>query len=74
MPIPLFQLLANVEPALQPSATKIHLACWNGKEHPLDVYLASGFEEWQSWQNQRNFGLVHRFGHFLPKASLWTGR
>ena len=19
-------------------------------------------------------GLVHRFGHFLPKASLWTGR
>jgi len=34
---------------------KIHLACWNGREHPIDEYYAGNFEEWQEWQNRRNF-------------------
>jgi hypothetical protein len=41
---------------LQPRKAKIHLATWDGKKNPLDEYLAGQFEEWQSYQGQRNFG------------------
>lgn len=34
---------------------KIHLACWNGHERPLDVFFAGKFKEWQEFQNRRNF-------------------
>lgn len=34
---------------------KIHLACWNGIEHPIDVFFAGDFDSWQEHQNQRNF-------------------
>lgn len=34
---------------------KIHLACWNGEEDPLEVYHAGKFKEWQEEQNNRNF-------------------
>lgn len=34
---------------------KIHLACWNGRQDPIDVYFAGKFKEWQEWQNHRNF-------------------
>ena len=55
MPIPLFRLLALDDPEITPMNTKVHLACWNGKEHPLDVYLAGAFEEWQASQKLLNF-------------------
>ena len=35
--------------------TKIHLACYNGKEDPIDVYLRGDFEEWQREQTRKNF-------------------
>lgn len=38
-----------------PRDTKVRLATWNGKENPLDVYLAGGFEDWQCRQARRNF-------------------
>ena len=34
---------------------KIHLACWNGRVHPIDEYYAGNFKEWQEFQGQRNF-------------------
>ena len=37
------------------ASLKVHLACWNGHEHPLDVFYAGTFKAWQEWQNQRNF-------------------
>lgn len=37
------------------SDLKIHLACWNGQEDPLDEYYAGRFNAWQQWQHQRNF-------------------
>ena len=40
---------------IKPDDLKIHLACWNKHEHPLDVFFAGGFEEWQRWQTKRNF-------------------
>lgn len=41
--------------AIEPAATKIHLAGWNGYDDPLDVFLVGRFAEWQSHQSQRNF-------------------
>ena len=38
---------------------KIHLACWNGRDEPIDVYYAGKFEEWQESQGQRNFKCTH---------------
>lgn len=39
--------------------TKIHLACWNGSEHPIDVFYAGNFESWQAHQTRRNFECSH---------------
>jgi hypothetical protein len=49
------KIFSAVFPAFDPRQTKIHLACFNGKVDPLDVYLDGDFDDWQSWQVQRNF-------------------
>lgn len=38
-----------------PEQTKVHLACWNGREHPIDEYYAGTFNSWQEHQTRRNF-------------------
>lgn len=35
--------------------TKVHLACWNGHEHPIDEFYAGRFSAWQEHQSKRNF-------------------
>jgi GIY-YIG catalytic domain len=52
----IFNFLQLLVPELMPEQTKVHLAGWNGRDNPLDVYLAGEFNEWQSWQNGKNFG------------------
>lgn len=34
---------------------KVHLACWNGKEDPINQYYAGAFKEWQEEQTRKNF-------------------
>ena len=51
----LFDLLKVWEPSFEPKRAKVHLARYNQKEQPLDVLLEGKFDEWQEWQNQRNF-------------------
>lgn len=51
----IFSLLSLLDANITPERTKIHLATFNGEEHPLDVYLAGRFDEWQRWQTRRNF-------------------
>ena len=41
---------------------KIHLACWNGREHPIDEYYAGRFKDWQEKQGRRNFNCEHLIG------------
>lgn len=53
-----------------PKSTKIHLACWNSYEHPLDVYFAGRFKSWQEHQTKRNFGCEH----VLSLIDLGRGR
>ena len=51
----LFTLLKTLDPDATPNRCKLHLAVWNGKKDPLDVYLEGGFDEWQSLQRHQNF-------------------
>src|SRR5436190_836602 len=68
----LFRFLALLVPELLPSSAKLHLATWNGKEDPLEIYLAGGFDEWQRWQNRRNFRRRHVVSLIaLPEANKW---
>jgi len=50
-----FSLLSLFNTNIVPSNIKIHLATWNGLDDPKDVYLAGNFDDWQRWQNKRNF-------------------
>lgn len=52
----LFDFLRAQDPTISPKLAKVHLACWNGEEDPLDVYYRGDFDEWQTYQNQPNFG------------------
>lgn len=58
----LIQLLTSLLPSLTVPKTKVHLAQHNGLEHPMDVYLAGDFDEWQSWQSRRNFECEYVIG------------
>lgn len=53
----LFDLLKHLEPTFSENKSKVHLARFNGSEHPLDVFVQGqgNFDEWQSWQDARNF-------------------
>ena len=47
--------LLSIGGRIEPKDFKIHLACFNGNEDPMDVYLAGGFKRWQEEQNNQNF-------------------
>ena len=45
-------LLSDVFPIAEPQQYKLHIARYNGREHPLDVFVRSR-REWQGWQEYR---------------------
>lgn len=40
---------------IEPTEIKIHLAVWNGRDDPIDLYFNGTFKEWQEHQNKCNF-------------------
>lgn len=68
----LFALLRTLDPELTPEACKVHLACSNGTDDPLDVYLQGEFDEWQRWQTKRNFERPHVVSLIqMPVRNRW---
>lgn len=51
----LFDLLKIWEPSFTARDAKVHLARYNGQEHPMDVFISGNFDEWQRSQTARNF-------------------
>ncbi len=51
----LFDVLKLNDPSIDPNSAKLHLACWNGSDDPVDVFRHGRFQEWQAWQRARNF-------------------
>ncbi|QXH49630.1 GIY-YIG nuclease family protein [Pseudomonas fakonensis] len=68
----LLNLLTSLQPALTLHNTKVHLAQHNGHDHPMDVYLAGEFDDWQSWQSRRNFECDYVIGLVeIPGTKKW---
>ncbi|MGL6625143.1 GIY-YIG nuclease family protein [Aeromonas jandaei] len=68
----LFNILSLIHPDITEVDAKVHIACWNGEEHPLDVYFAGEFETWQSRQNKRNFERKFIISLIeLPQTDRW---
>jgi hypothetical protein len=68
----IFELLKIVSPDINPRQCKLHLASWNGAEHPLNVFLAGHFDEWQRWQTKRNFERKYVVALIaLPASNQW---
>jgi len=51
----LLDILKLEMPSLKLEECKIHLASWNGRDDPLEVFLSGRFPEWQKWQGHKNF-------------------
>ena len=56
--------------AFDSAKTKVHLACWDGEEHPIEVFYAGRFQAWQEHQTRRNF----ECSHILSLIELGQGR
>jgi hypothetical protein len=51
----IYDLIQQWVPEFSSNETKIHLARWNGSEHPIDVFISGKFDGWQAWQSKKNF-------------------
>ncbi len=69
-------LLPELCTIARPEQYKVHLACWNQKEHPLDVYVRDRgqWDGWNSWRSTRDdftrdyiFSLIE----FYPQKDRW---
>lgn len=72
MTIPLNDIL-NIA---APEEYKLHLACWNGKCHPLDEFVAdpANWLRWNEWRGRKNDWTrpyVLSFMQFYPKTDAW---
>ena len=57
---------------INPHEAKIHLACWNGIDNPLDVFFDGNFKEWQEEQTKKNFGRKYIVSLIsIPGQNLW---
>jgi hypothetical protein len=68
--------LTEVLPITAPEQYKLHLACWNGEVHPLDVFVADhadwqGWNEWRGNKNDWTRPRILSFIHFYPKTDAW---
>ncbi len=55
----LFRLLQVQMPELLPEQSKVHLAVFNGAEHPINVFKEGRFERWQAEQSKANFSRAY---------------
>jgi hypothetical protein len=69
-------LLPQIYPIGQPSEYKLHLACWNQKDQPLDVFVRNR-EEWDGWNTWRssrddfNRQFIFALIDFYPEKDRW---
>jgi len=68
--------LSRVYPIVAPEKYKVHFACWNGSNQPLDVFVRSR-AEWESWNTWRgvhdifNRDVIFALIDFYPERHRW---
>lgn len=60
----------------QPDEYKVHLACWNGEDQPLDVFVRDksewdGWNSWRSGKNEFNRRYILSLIDFYPEPGVW---
>lgn len=69
-------LLPQIYPVERPEQYKLHLACWNQHDQPLDVFVRDrkAWDSWNSWRGARDdfsrefiFALID----FYPQKDRW---
>lgn len=68
--------LPQVLPVPRPEQFKLHLACWNGVDQPLDVFVRdrAQWDGWNSWRGVRDdFSRDYIFSliDFYPEKDTW---
>ena len=68
--------LAEILPISNLKEYKVHLACWNGKLNPLDVFVKSKeeWEEWNTWRGSKddfNRKFIFSLMDFYPERNIW---
>ena len=66
-------LLSSILPIPNPEQYKAHLACWNQRNQPLDVFVRSKdqwhkWNEWRSTKNDFNRDFIFSLIDFYPDA------
>jgi hypothetical protein len=69
-------LLTDIIKIDNPKKYKLHLACWNGKENPLDVFVRDykewvGWNEWKGNRNDWTREYIFSLIEFYPKSDSW---
>lgn len=69
-------LLPQLLPIARPEQFKLHLACWNGVDQPLDVFVRdrSEWDGWNRWRGVRDdFSRDYIFSliDFYPEKDRW---
>lgn len=68
--------LSSLLPMPNPEEYKVHLACWNGKYQPLDVFVRDreDWDKWNTWRSQKDeFNKTYIFAliDFYPEPGIW---
>jgi len=69
-------MLSQIYPITEPDQYKLHLACWNGEDNPLDVFVRNRneWDGWNSWRGNRDdFSRNYIFSliDFYPERDRW---
>jgi len=69
-------LLSQIFPIPQPERFKLHLACWNGDDQPLDVFVSDraewdGWNAWRSGRDDFNREFIFSLIDFYPQQDMW---
>ncbi len=67
----LFDIIHIAAPEITPDKAKVHLACWNHYDNPLDVFFDGGFEKWQARQTARNFNRPYIISLIAMGGGRW---
>lgn len=69
-------LLTDIIKIENPKKYKLHLACWNNEEQPLDVFVRNwkewlGWNEWKGNRNDWTRDYIFSLIDFYPKSDSW---
>ena len=69
-------LLPQVLPVPHPEQFKLHLACWNGRDQPLDVFVRDraewdGWNKWRAARDDFSRDYIFPLIDFYPEKEQW---